>query len=46
MLRVFKPGGRAAFLTWGRFEQLFFESNLDTAPRSGNKHPGIGSRDV
>ena len=28
MLRVLKPGGRAAFLAWGQFEQPFFESTV------------------
>jgi len=32
-LRVLKPGGRAAFLAWGPFEQPFFESTLGTVLR-------------
>jgi ubiquinone/menaquinone biosynthesis C-methylase UbiE len=32
-LRVLKPGGRAAFLAWGSFEQPFFESTLGTVLR-------------
>jgi ubiquinone/menaquinone biosynthesis C-methylase UbiE len=33
ILRVLKPGGRAAFLAWGPFEQPFFESTLGTILR-------------
>ncbi len=32
-LRVLKPGGRAAFLAWGPFEQPLFESTLGTVLR-------------
>ena len=32
-LRVLKPGGRAAFLAWGQFEQPLFESTLGTVLR-------------
>lgn len=33
MLRVLKPGGRAAFLAWGQFEQPFFESTVGVVLR-------------
>ena len=33
ILRVLKPGGRAAFLAWGQFEQPFFESTLGAVLR-------------
>jgi hypothetical protein len=28
VLRVLKPGGRAAFLVWGSFEQPFFDATV------------------
>jgi len=33
MLRVLRPGGRAAFLAWGPFEQPFFESTVGVVLR-------------
>jgi ubiquinone/menaquinone biosynthesis C-methylase UbiE len=33
MLRVLKPGGRAAFLAWGPFEQPLFDSTFGTILR-------------
>jgi ubiquinone/menaquinone biosynthesis C-methylase UbiE len=33
MLRVLKPGGRAAFLAWGQFEQPFFQSTIGVVLR-------------
>ncbi len=41
MLRVLKPGGRAAFLAWGQFEQPFFESTVGVILRlvPGTKVP-------
>jgi len=33
ILRVLKPGGRAAFLAWGPFEQPFFDSTFGTILR-------------
>ena len=32
-LRVLKPGGRAAFLAWGRFEQPFFDATVASVLR-------------
>ena len=33
VLRVLKPGGRAAFLVWGPFEQPFFDATVTTVLR-------------
>ena len=33
LLRVLKPGGRAAFLAWGPFEQPFFDATVATVLR-------------
>lgn len=41
VLRVLKPGGRAAFLVWGSFEQPFFDTTVGVVLRlvSGGQMP-------